>query len=243
MEKVPGCWEHMSLVCDELKSSKVNKSNLVAVWLDIANAYGSVPHQLIFLALERYGVHPMWIKIIKAYYSGLWSCSFSPDSPSGWHQHFRGIFTGCTASIILFLAAINVVIEYVCVDFNSQEDNSSPPMKAFMDDIFLKANSLEEGENLLQRTNTALTWARMFLKASKSKSLIIKNGKVQHDKFLSIKSPNGTETIPSIVNNPVRFLGRSISFKINDRDQVNVFSLAVSKGLSLIDKSCHPRGT
>ena len=114
-----------------------------------------------------------------------------------------------------------------------------PPIKAFMDDIFLKANSFEEGENLLQHTNVALTWARMALKASKSKSLVIMNGKVQHDMFLSIKSPNKIETIPSIIDNAVGFLGRSISFKIIDRDQVNVFSLAVSKGLSLIDNSCH----
>ena len=102
MEKVPGCWEHMSSVWDELKKNKHNGTSISAVWLDIANAYGSVPHQLIFLALERYGVHPQWINIIKAYYNGLWSRSFSLDSPSSWHQHFRGIFTGCTASIILF---------------------------------------------------------------------------------------------------------------------------------------------
>ena len=108
MEKVPGCWEHMSVVWEDLKSSKANKSNIVAVWLDIANAYGSVTHQLIFFALERYGVHPLWIKIIQAYYEGLWSRCFSLNSPSGWHQHLRGIFTGCTASIILFLAAMNV---------------------------------------------------------------------------------------------------------------------------------------
>ena len=56
MEKIPGCWEHMSMVWSELKSSKSNKGNLAAIWLDIANAYGSVPHQLIFFALRRYGV-------------------------------------------------------------------------------------------------------------------------------------------------------------------------------------------
>ena len=34
----------MSVVCDELKSGKAGKSNTAAIWLDIANAYGSVPH-------------------------------------------------------------------------------------------------------------------------------------------------------------------------------------------------------
>ena len=43
MVKVPGCWEHVFVVWDELKSTKVEKSNVGTVWLDIANTYGSVP--------------------------------------------------------------------------------------------------------------------------------------------------------------------------------------------------------
>ena len=115
MEKIPGCWEHMSMVWNELKSTKPEHGNLAAVWLDIANAYGFVPHQLIFFALQRYGVPEHWIKLIRNYYKGLWSISQSASAPSSWHHHLRGIFIGCTAaSIILFLSAINVVIEYIC---------------------------------------------------------------------------------------------------------------------------------
>ena len=80
MAKVPGCWEHMSLVWEELQRSKQIDSSIAAVWLDIENAYGSVPHQLIFITLERYSVYPHWINIIKSYYSGLWSRSLSNDA-------------------------------------------------------------------------------------------------------------------------------------------------------------------
>ena len=61
MEKVPGCWEHMSVVWNELKSRKTERSNIAAIWLDIANAYGSVPHQLLFFALRRYGIPEHWV--------------------------------------------------------------------------------------------------------------------------------------------------------------------------------------
>ena len=71
MAKVSGCWEHMSVVWDELKSTKVEKANIAAVWLDIANAYDSVPHQLIFFALRCYGVHADTINLLKTYYNGL----------------------------------------------------------------------------------------------------------------------------------------------------------------------------
>ena len=47
MTKVPGRLEHMTLVWDELKTAKSDKSDIVAICLDIANASGSVPHHFL----------------------------------------------------------------------------------------------------------------------------------------------------------------------------------------------------
>ena len=47
MEKIAGCWEHLSMVWHALKEARAQKSNLAIIWLDIANAYGSIPHKLI----------------------------------------------------------------------------------------------------------------------------------------------------------------------------------------------------
>ena len=82
MEKVPGCWEHMSMVWSALKDARSDKLDLATIWLDIANAYGSIPHRVIFFALERYGVPQHWISFIKNYYVGIYSKSFSEHAPS-----------------------------------------------------------------------------------------------------------------------------------------------------------------
>ena len=82
------------------------------VLIIIINAYGSIPHRVIFFALERYGVPQHWISFIKNYYVGISSKSFSEHAPRNWHKHMRGIFAGCTLSIILFLAGINIILEY-----------------------------------------------------------------------------------------------------------------------------------
>ena len=37
MEKVPGCWEHISIVWAALKEAKFKNLSLAAIWLDIAN--------------------------------------------------------------------------------------------------------------------------------------------------------------------------------------------------------------
>ena len=76
MEKVPGCWGDMSVVWDELKSRKAEKSNnIAAIWLENANAYGSVPCQLLFFALRRYGIPEHWVSFFVKYYEDLWSIS------------------------------------------------------------------------------------------------------------------------------------------------------------------------
>ena len=102
MEKVPGCWKHISMVWAALKEAKSKNLSLATIWLDIANACGSIPHKMIIFALHWYGVSPKWIHLIETYYCGIFSKSFSQEAPSSWHRHQRGIFAGCTLSIILF---------------------------------------------------------------------------------------------------------------------------------------------
>ena len=152
MEKVPGCWEHMSTVWSALKEARSNKSDLATIWLDIANAYGSIPHKLIFFALKRYGVHDHWISLVQNYYVGIYSKSFSESAPSNWHQHQRGIFAGCTLSIILFLAGMNIILEYALVacapHFVTSSKVSLPLVKAFMDDVNLMSSSVSGAQTL-----------------------------------------------------------------------------------------------
>ena len=53
METVSGCWRHISVVWDEFKLKEAEKSNITAIWLDIANVYGSIPHQLLLLPSDN----------------------------------------------------------------------------------------------------------------------------------------------------------------------------------------------
>ena len=96
MENIPWWWEHLSMVWHALKEARAQNSNLAVIWLDIGNAYGSIPHKLIIFALHRYGVSPQSIRLIETCYKGIFSKSFSQSATSSWHRHQRGIFAGCT---------------------------------------------------------------------------------------------------------------------------------------------------
>ena len=125
---------------------KANKLELTAAWLDVTNVYDSIPHQLIFFALDRFGIEPIWVDLLKSYYSDLCSKSLPPIPPSCWHQHLRGIFTGCTVSIIMFLAEVNVIFEFLSarIDISIFQSLISPPAKSFTDDLFLMSTFLQQ---------------------------------------------------------------------------------------------------
>ena len=146
MEKVPGCWEHISMVWAALKEAKSKNLSLATIWLDIANAYGSIPHKLIIFALHQYGVSRKWIHLIESYYCGIFSKSFSQEAPSSWHRHQqRGIFAGCTLSIILFLAGMNIILEYSLLATTPQFHLNNiplPPMRAFMDYLSIMSSTI-----------------------------------------------------------------------------------------------------
>ena len=171
--------------------------------------------------------------------------SFSESAPSNWHQHQRGIFAGCTLSIILFLAGMNIILEYVLVacapHFITSSKVSLPLVKAFMDDVNLMSSSVSGAQTLLARCATALQWAGMEFRADKSRSFIIKKGKSLNSSPFCVSEPsNPTDFslfIPSIHSMPVRFLGRIIDGSITDRKSVDELAEKLSDGLKIIDKS------
>ena len=231
------------MVWSALKEARSNKKDLASVWLDIANAYGSIPHRLIFFALKRYGVSNAWILLIQKYYDGLFSKSFSNAAPSDWHQHFKGIFTGCTLSIILFLSGMNVIIEYTILSkakaFNINSVSLSL-VRAFMDDLNLLSTSVQGTQDLLERCTKALTWAGMVFRPDKSRSIVIVKGKSLN--CVPFVLPDSQDQsivthIPTIHTRPVKFLGRIIDGSISDRKSIDELQIKLTEGLSIIDRS------
>ena len=101
------------------------------------------------------------------------------------------------------------MIEYICncYVFAGVKLNL-PCTKAFMDDLFLQSSSVSNTEFLLQRCTCVLSWARLSFRASKSRSIVIRNGKVLDVSPFSFDN----EVIPSIHSNPVKFHSSYFSF-------------------------------
>ena len=59
------------MIWDAIQRVKSCKGDLHVVWLDLANAYGTVPHSLIWRALESYHVTDMIVGILKEYFGNF----------------------------------------------------------------------------------------------------------------------------------------------------------------------------
>jgi len=231
-----GCWEHTSLVWSTMKDAKLKMKNLAALWLDLANAYGSVPHKLIEFALTRYQVPKEWVDLLLGYYDGLWGRSRSGSTASDWMRYEKGVFAGCTVSVVLFLMSFNVILEFVdAAQLERYTFEGSPieVLRGFMDDVSILTTSVPQAKKALERTVKALKWARMKLKPVKSRSIVLKDGLPQRFEPFSVDGA----VIPGLHTKPLRTLGRVFTFSLSDREAVETMMKEFVESLVKIDKS------
>ena len=56
MPGMSGCLEHTSVLTQIIREARQNKGDLAVLWLDLTNAYGTVPHKLVEITLQKYHV-------------------------------------------------------------------------------------------------------------------------------------------------------------------------------------------
>ncbi|GFO03457.1 reverse transcriptase [Plakobranchus ocellatus] len=118
---VSGCLEHATMICEAIQRAKSEKLNLDVIWLDLANAYGSVPHEMIQLALRMYHVPEVIPAMLDDYFSGFHMRFSTNNYTTSWIDLEVGIAMGCTISPILLVMAMEVILK-------AAEGSAVPPI-------------------------------------------------------------------------------------------------------------------
>ncbi|XP_072178554.1 uncharacterized protein [Diadema setosum] len=210
VEGHPGVWEHISTLWEVIKDAKTSQKNLSAIWLDLANAYGSVPHAAIKFALQWYHMPPSLVTLVGNYYAGLYARFSVRDWTSDWQQFSIGIFMGCTLSPILFVVTFNLLNDFLkptpVTQYRLKEkDFKVPVLKEYMDDITILTASVSSAKTVLARVNEFMQWSKMKIKPMKSRSLVMERGKVADIQPFEVDG----QLIPGVQTKPVKFLGRA----------------------------------
>ena len=232
--EVSGCLEHTALLSQLIREAKTGKGDLVVTWLDIANAYGSMPHSLILTALERTHVPERMRQLIKSYYSDIQIRFTTKEYTTDWLKVEKGIITGCTISVILFAIAMTMLVMSVKGETKGPKTATGQQQRnsrLFMDDITTTTGNLVQTKYLLEKLMEKLKWAGLAIKPGKCRSLVIIKGE------LSKKTPeiDGTP-ITSITEKPVKYLGKVYDKSLGDREQIEEVTKEVKGSLRKIER-------
>ena len=98
-----GCLEHSQMIWNSIPSAKRDKTELHVIWLDLANAYGSVPRRLIRMALEFFNFPTEVGEVIRKYFNSAFMKFTAKDYPTKWQVLKIGNMMGCVVSPLLFV--------------------------------------------------------------------------------------------------------------------------------------------
>ena len=159
-----------------LQDAKKNGNPIVTTWLDLQNAYGTVPHNLIMFPLEWYHVPENLRRMIFKYYDE----SYIPVKTKDWTTDWIhcGI-QGCPLSCILFLAVFNLCLnlldEYSQHGYCMSNSTIRSSAKAFADDLTLIARSPKDCQKLVNIVDDFIRWTRtMKAEPTKCRSHAVK---------------------------------------------------------------------
>jgi hypothetical protein len=234
-----GCVEHTSCITQLIREARMNNKDLTVVWLDLANAYGSIPHKLIEVALHHYHIPDHVKGLITEYLEGIHLRFTVGDKMTRWQRLEKGIVTGCTISVVLFIMGMNLIINAGKRETRGPKTDSGvyvPSSRGFMDDMTLTTTSPIQARWMLTALEETVSWARMKFKAKKSRSLIIKRGQVSQRFTLQVQGEN----IPSIVESPIKCLGKWFDSSLKDKNNTAQVKQQLQEGLKQIDQTGLP---
>ena len=151
-----------------MTDSRRRKKDLLLTWLDLRDAFGSVPHQLILSLMKRLGLSGSVHEAVKDIYSHstvdvrTGRESYTPVIPQN-----RGVKQGCLLSPILFNIALEVLLKYLSTsttgyilaghNFNTL---------AYADDVCVIATSKTDLQGIPDRCKEFADWAGLVFNPS-----------------------------------------------------------------------------
>ena len=195
-----GCAEHNFLLRSIMTDSRRRKKDVLLTWLDLRDAFGSVPHQLMLLLMGRLGLSGTVLDVVRNIYShSTIAVRTGRESYMSAIPQNRGVKQGCPLSPILFNIALEGLLRYLSA---SQAGYTIAGYNinalAYADDVCVLATSKTDLQGILDRCKEFADWAGLVFNANKSSSLCLVNhtSRLYADHLYSPRL--GTNLIPAL---------------------------------------------
>ena len=108
-----GRYEHTYLLQSLILDAKQLQKNVYLAWLDLQNAFGSVPHDIISLTLSHLGVPKSVVDLIANVYTGASTVVSTPAGSTPGIPVLAGVKQGCPLSPILFNLSVEIILRSI----------------------------------------------------------------------------------------------------------------------------------
>ena len=165
-----GCLEHSFLVRSMMEDARRRHRPLHLVWFDLKNAFGSIPHDLLWHSMRRLGVPEEAVSILMDVYQGSTYTVQTAEGATEEIAQERGVKQGCPISPLLFNLAIEGLVRGIqssaaCV--YSFDESFEVKCLAYADDLAIAAASEEDVETMLARLEEFSRWAHLDFNVAK----------------------------------------------------------------------------
>ncbi|UYV63981.1 hypothetical protein LAZ67_2006243 [Cordylochernes scorpioides] len=150
-----GCLEHNFVVQSAIEETKRTSRQACFAWLDLENAFGSVPHEHIFNVLNAFGVPEKVIAVFRDLYTDSSTSIRTPLGTTSPIPFKRGVKQGCPGSPTLFNVAIEVIVRTLASmakDHGVRLQGHYVSVLAYADDLLIMAKDKESLQALLDTT-------------------------------------------------------------------------------------------
>ena len=173
---VAGCVEHSFTLFEALRDAKDKQRQIVVAWIDLANAYGSVRHNLIQFAMNWYHVPKLVQELVFDYYNKLMATVETKEWSTGCFLFDIGLFQGCVLSTILFDCVFQLLLDFLAplevVGYKFKAIPVQRLTRAYADDLNLTASNTANLQLACDYTDKFLAWTKT-MKAKPRKCIAV----------------------------------------------------------------------
>ncbi|XP_023232440.1 uncharacterized protein LOC111632276 [Centruroides sculpturatus] len=169
-----GCFDHSFLLQAIIQIARRTRSNCHIAWLDLANAFGSVPHDTILACLHWCGLHPDSVNVIRELLKDNFTSIRAHDGLTESIPINSGVRQGCPLSPLLFNVVVETAIRSITelhhgYKLHGEEIN----ILAYADDLVLISSTPDGLQQQLDRLTDWAKWAGLNFKPGKCATLSV----------------------------------------------------------------------
>jgi hypothetical protein len=235
LKGINGCIEHTIVMKEIIAHAKAKKHTLHVTFFDLADAFGSVEHNLIDKTLRKNNVPGTVCDYVQCLYSRLNSKIKTKQWSSEPFKFKRGVFQGDPLSPIIFLMVFNPILQNLKQkesDAGYNLDGVKYITLPFADDFCLITSNKRRHQKIMNEINNLACSMNLTLKPSKCKSISIRSGKPAEISFNI-----GENVLNTLKVAPEKFLGCQITFNGKTKDIFELMSTKLSEYITNIDNS------